>query len=75
MSKGERWPRASARSIFRGEILEGEGSAEKVGIPLDEITLGELRTLADQIGIPVFRSGKSKHEWDAEKRGQTRMKR
>jgi len=27
---------------------------EKVGIPLDEITLGELRTLADQLGIPCF---------------------
>jgi len=27
---------------------------EKAGIPLDEITLGELRTLADQIGIPCF---------------------
>jgi len=27
---------------------------EKVGIPLDEITLGELRTLAGQLGIPCF---------------------
>lgn len=27
---------------------------EKVGIPLDEITLGELRALAGQLGIPCF---------------------
>ncbi|KPK90846.1 MAG: hypothetical protein AMJ94_08385 [Deltaproteobacteria bacterium SM23_61] len=26
----------------------------KMGIPLDEITLGELRALADQMGIPFF---------------------
>jgi LDH2 family malate/lactate/ureidoglycolate dehydrogenase len=30
---------------------------EKLGIPLDEITLGELRTLAGQLGIPCFPVG------------------
>ena len=30
---------------------------EKVGIPLDEITLSELRTLASQLGIPCFPVG------------------
>lgn len=30
---------------------------EKVGIPLDEITLGELRALATQLGIPCFPVG------------------
>ncbi len=37
--------------------MEGEGSPEKAlrkrdGIPLDEVTFGELQTLAKDLGVP-----------------------
>lgn len=48
-------PRGQIRVLKETPMIAHlDGNLEKDGIPLDEITLGELRTLANQSGVPFL---------------------